>query len=59
MLAKRNLNSIETLVSQALIDLETSHGEFKIIVNEKEKYNKNACYFQRNKPKRYCRSNHR
>ena len=36
MLAKSKLNSIETLISQALIDLEIiSHEEFKTIVNEK------------------------
>ena len=38
MLAKSKLNSIETLMSQALIDLDISHEEFKTIVNEKEKY---------------------
>ena len=38
MLAETKLNSIETLMSQALIDLDTSHGEFKTIVNEKEEY---------------------
>ena len=38
MLAKRKLSSIETLMSQALIDLDISHEEFKTIVNEKEKY---------------------
>ena len=38
MLAKRKLISIETLMSQVLIDL--SHEEFKTIVNEKEKYEK-------------------
>ena len=38
MLAKNKLNSIETLMSQALIDLDISHEEFKTIVNEKEKY---------------------
>ena len=38
MLAKSKLNSIETLMSQALIDLEISHEEFKTIINEKEKY---------------------
>ena len=38
MLAKSKLHSIETLWSQALIDLEISHEEFKTIVNEKEKY---------------------
>ena len=41
ILAKSKLNSIETLISQALIDLEIiSHEEFKTIVNEKEKYEK-------------------
>ena len=38
MLAKSKLNIIETLMSQALIDLDISHEEFKIIVNEKEMY---------------------
>ena len=38
MLAKSKLNSIETLISQALTELEISHEEFKAIVNEKEKY---------------------
>ena len=38
MLAKNKLNSIETLMSQALIDLDISHEEFKTIVNGKEKY---------------------
>ena len=40
MLAKSKLNSIETLISQALIDLEISHEEFTAMVNEKEKYEK-------------------
>ena len=38
MLAKSKLNSIETLMSQALIDLDINHEEFKAIVNEEEKY---------------------
>ena len=38
MLAKSKLNSIETLVSQALIDMEISHEEFNAIIREKEKY---------------------
>ena len=38
MLAKSKLNSITILMSQALIDLDISHKEFKTIVNEKEKY---------------------
>ena len=40
VLAKNKLNSIEILICQALIDLDSSHEEFKIIVNEKEKYEK-------------------
>ena len=40
MLAKSKLNSIETLVSQALIDLEISHEEFFSIFKEKDKYKK-------------------
>ena len=38
MLAKKKLNSIETLMSQALIDLDINHEEFKRIVSEKENY---------------------
>ena len=40
MLAKGKLNSIETLVSQALIDMEISHEEFITILKEKGKYEK-------------------
>ena len=40
MLAKSKLNSIETLVSQALIDMEISHEEFVTILKEKDKYKK-------------------
>ena len=40
MLAKSKLNSIETLVSQAMIDMEISHEEFITILNEKSKYEK-------------------
>ena len=40
MLAKSKLNSIETLVSQALIDMEISHAEFITILKEKDKYEK-------------------
>ena len=35
MLAKNKLNSIETLISQALIDMEISHEEFVTILKEK------------------------
>ena len=35
MLAKTKLNSIETLVSQALIDVEISHEELIAVMKEK------------------------
>ena len=34
------LNSIETLVLQSLIDMETSHEEFITILKEKDKHEK-------------------
>ena len=37
MLAKSKLNSIETLVSQALIGMEISHEKFVTILKEKRK----------------------
>ena len=40
MLAKSKLNSIETLISQAVIDMEISHEEFITILKEKDKYEK-------------------
>ena len=40
MLAKSKFNSIETLISQALIDMDISHEEFATILNEKDKYEK-------------------
>ena len=36
MLVKSKLGSIETLVSQALIDIEISHEEFITILKEKD-----------------------
>ena len=36
--AKSKFNSIETSISQALIDLDISHEEFIIILHEKDKY---------------------
>ena len=38
MLAKSKLSSIETLISQALIDMKIRHEEFITIWNEKDKY---------------------
>ena len=35
MLAKSKLDSIETLVSQALVDMEISLEEFNVIIREK------------------------
>ena len=40
VLAKSKLSSIETLASQALIDLEISHEEFVTILKERDKYEK-------------------
>ena len=37
MLAKSKFDSIKTLVSQALIDMEISHEEFNGIIRKKEK----------------------
>ena len=38
MLAKSKLDSIETLIAQALFDMEMSHEEFNAIIREKQKY---------------------
>ena len=40
MLAKSELNSIETLISQALIYMDISHEEVVTILKEKDKYEK-------------------
>ena len=37
-MAKSKLDSIETLVSKALIDTEIGHEEFNAIIKEKQKY---------------------
>ena len=38
MLVKSKLNSIDILISQALIDMNISHEEFIMILNEKDRY---------------------
>ena len=38
MLAESKFNNIETLISQALGDLDIIHEEFIMILNEKDKY---------------------
>ena len=40
MLAKSKFNSIETLISQALGDLDISNEEFVAILKEKDRYEK-------------------
>ena len=40
MLAKSKFNSIENLISQALIDMDISHEEFITVLKEKDKYEK-------------------
>ena len=40
MLVKSKVSSIETLISQALIDMDISQEEFITILNEKDKYEK-------------------
>ena len=46
MLGKSKFNSIETLVSQALIDMEIRHEEFITILKEKDKYEKMKDYLR-------------
>ena len=38
MLTKYKLSSIETLISQALLDMDISQEEFIAVLNEKDKY---------------------
>ena len=38
MLAKSKFNNINTLISQALIDMDISHEEFITILKEKDRY---------------------
>ena len=38
MLARSELNSIESKISRALVDNEISHEDFEIIINEEKRY---------------------
>ena len=38
MLARATFNSIQALISQALINNEISHGNFMAIINEERNY---------------------
>ena len=40
MLAKSKVNSLKTLISQALIDMDISHEELVTTLKEKDKYEK-------------------
>ena len=40
VLAESKFNSIETLISQALDELDISHEEFIMVLKEKDKYEK-------------------
>ena len=40
MLAKSKLNSMEILISQALLDMDICHREFATTLNEKDEYEK-------------------
>ena len=51
MLAKSKPNIIETLISQALIDMEISHEEFIVIFKKKDKYEKMKKYLRRENEK--------
>ena len=50
---KSKLNSVETLISQALIDMEISQEEFITILNEKYKYDKIKNYLINKNEKSY------
>ena len=47
MLAKSKLHSIETLISQALNDMEMSHEEFITILKVKVKYERMKYIFKK------------
>ena len=47
MLAKSKLNSIDTLISQASIDMDISHEEFITILKDKDRYEIIKCIFKK------------
>ena len=54
MLAKSKLNSIATLVSQALINMEISHEEFNTIMKEKKNMRRwTKCEKMKGKTRKY------
>ena len=55
MLAESKLNSVETLISQALNDMEVSHKEFIIILKEKVKYEKMKYILESEKQEKFTK----
>ena len=55
MLAKSKLNSVETLISEALNDMEISHEEFIIILKEKVKYEKMKYILESEKQEKFTK----
>ena len=53
MLAKSKLSSIDTLISQALIDMDISHEEFTTILKEKDRYEMMKDSLRKKKGKSY------
>ena len=53
MLAKSKLDSIETVISQALINMDISHEEFVTTLKEKDKYEKMKDNLRSEKEKLY------
>ena len=49
MLAKNKLNSIETLMSLAIMHLEISHEESKMVVDEEKDYDNQKLKYQKYK----------
>ena len=47
MLAKSKLNSIDTLISQAWIDMDISHEEFSTILKDKDRCEIIKCIFKK------------
>ena len=56
MLAKSKFNSIESLISQALNDMEISHKEYIKILKEKDKYERTKDIFK-SENKKYMSNN--
>ena len=59
MLPRSKLNSIESKISEALINNEISHEDFMTIINEEKKYRElkgSIRMTKSQKKKRYCKT---